>query len=57
MYVYILHCMYACVLDMYTYIVAAQSLIHVQVFATPWTAAHQTSPCFKLPELAQAHVH
>ena len=27
----------------------------VQLFATPWTAAHQASLSF--PELAQAHVH
>ena len=35
-----------------------QSLGHVQLFATPWTAADQTSLSFNhLPELAQTHVH
>ena len=27
-----------------------------QIFATPWTAAHQPSLCFSLPEFAQTHV-
>ena len=33
---------------------SVQSLSHVQLFATPWTAAHQAS---QTPELAQTDVH
>ena len=36
--------------------VVVQSLSHVQLFATPWTAAHQASPSHYLPESAQIHV-
>ena len=32
-------------------------LSHVWLFATPWTAAHQSSLSITLPELAQTHVH
>ena len=42
-------------------IVAVWSLSHVQLFATPWTAACQASLFFTvlycLPEFAQTHVH
>ena len=34
-----------------------RSLNPVQFFVTPWTAAHQASLSFTLPELAQTHVH
>ena len=37
---------------------SVQSLSSVQLFVTPWTAAHQASLSItKLPELAQTHVH
>ena len=37
---------------------AVQSLNHVQLFATPWTAACQASLSHhQFPELAQTHVH
>ena len=36
---------------------SVQSLSHVQIFVTPWTAAHQTSLSIsQLPELAQTTV-
>ena len=35
---------------------SVQSLSHVQVFETPWTAAHQASLSFSLPEFAQIYV-
>ena len=35
---------------------SVQSLSRVQLFVTPWTAAHQVSHQ-KLPELTQTHVH
>ena len=39
-------------------LVIIQSLGHVQLFATLWTAACQASLSFNhLPELAQTHVH
>ena len=39
-------------------VVAVQSLSRVQLFATPWTAARQTSPVpHHLLEFAQTHVH
>ena len=40
-------------------IVVVQSLRHVWLFATPWTAARQASLSFlhNLPELAQTHFH
>ena len=34
---------------------SAQSLSHVWLFATPWTAAHQAS--LSITKLAQIHVH
>ena len=34
-----------------------QSLSHVQLFVTPWTAARQASLSFTILELAQTHVH
>ena len=35
-----------------------QSLSHVQLFATPWTTAHQASQYFTISqEFAQMHVH
>ena len=34
-----------------------QSLCHVQLFATPWTAACQASLSFTILEFAQIHVH
>jgi len=36
--------------------VVVQWLGHVQVFETPWTAAHQASLSFSLPEFAQIYV-
>ena len=35
--------------------VVVQLPSHVQLFATPWTAARQAS--LSLPEIAQIHVH
>ena len=35
---------------------SVQSLSHVRLFATPWTAAHQASLSIQLPELAQTNV-
>ena len=41
-----------------SWVAVAQSLSHVQLFATPWTAACQASLVHHyLPEFAQAHVH
>ena len=37
--------------------VVVQSLIHVQLYVTPWTTARQTSVLHHLPEFAQTHVH
>ena len=34
---------------------SVQLLSHVQLFASPWTAAHQAS--LSIPELTQTHVH
>ena len=31
-------------------VVAVQSLSHVRLFATPWTAAHQASPSFTISQ-------
>ena len=39
----------------YTHIISVQSLSCVQLFATPWTAAHPVH--HQLPELAQTHVY
>ena len=39
------------------YIVVVQSLSHVRLIATPWTAACQVSVLHPLPELTQTHVH
>ena len=37
---------------------SVQSLSHVRLFATPWTAALQASLVHhQLPELTQTHVH
>ena len=37
---------------------SVQSLSHVRLFATPWTAAHQASLSItQLPEFTQTHVH
>ena len=38
---------------------SVQSLSHVQLFATPWTAAQQASLSItnSLPEFTQTHVH
>ena len=38
-------------------VVAVQSLSHVQLFATPWTAVRQASVLHYLSEFAQIHVH
>ena len=37
--------------------VAVQLLSRVQLFATPWTAAHQASLSFIISQSAQTHVH
>ena len=34
-----------------------EMLFVVQLFVTPWTAAHQASLSFTLPEFAQTYVH
>ena len=36
---------------------SVQSLSHVRLFATPWTAAHQASLSLPSPGAAQTHVH
>ena len=36
---------------------SVQSLSRVQIFATPWIAAHQASFHHQLPEFTQTHVH
>ena len=36
---------------------SVHSLSRVQLFATPWTAAHRASLHHQLPELTQTHVH
>ena len=36
---------------------SVQSLSHVQLFVTPWIAAHQASVHHQLPEFTQTHVH
>ena len=39
-------------------LIIVQLLTHVQLFATPWTAAHQASlPFTTSQEFAQTHVH
>ena len=42
-----------------SFVVVVESLICVQIFATPWTAAHQVEfPIrYNLLEFAQIHVH
>ena len=35
-------------LNAYTQVAVGQSLSHVQLFATPWTAAHQVSLSFTI---------
>ena len=37
-----------CIRDRYKHYVAVQSLSHVQLFVTPWTAAHQASLSFTI---------
>ena len=37
--------------------VVVQMLSHVQLFATPWTAAHQAILSFTVSQFAQIHVH
>ena len=39
------------------YVVVVQSLSHVQLFTTPWTAARQAPLSFCLLEFAQVQVH
>ena len=39
------------------YINSVQSVSHVWLSGTPWTAAHQASVDHQLPELTQTHVH
>ena len=39
------------------FLVVVQSLSHVQLFATPWTAAHQASLSFIVSQITQTHVH
>ena len=41
----------------YCFLVVVQSLIHVCLFVTPWTAPLQASLSFYLPEFTQIHVH
>ena len=43
----------------YFYVIVFHSLSHVQLFATPWTVAHQVSLSFTISDLsvAQTHVH
>ena len=36
---------------------SVRSLSHLQLFATPWTAARQASVHHQLPEFTQTHVH
>ena len=36
---------------------SVQSLSRVQIFAAPWTEAHQASLSITIPELAQTQVH
>ena len=36
---------------------SVQSLSHVRLFATPWTAAHQASLSIIILEFTQIHVH
>ena len=38
-------------------IVVVQSLSHIQLFATPWTAAHQAPLSITIPEFAQTQVY
>ena len=40
-----------------TIISSVQSLIHVRLFATPWTVAHQASLSITNSEFTQTHVH
>ena len=48
------------VLLLFQSVIVVQSLNHVQLFVTPWTAAHQALFCavfHYLPEFVQTHVH
>ena len=38
-------------------VVVVQSVSHVQLLATPWTAAHQVPLSFTISQFAQTHVH
>ena len=38
-------------------VVVVQLLNYVQLFATPWTVAHQAPLSSTMPEFAQIHVH
>ena len=38
-------------------VAVSESLSHVWLFVTPWTAAHQASLSLTLLEFAQVHVH
>ena len=40
-----------------TFIVVVQLLSHVQLFASPWTVACQTSLSFTVSQFVQTHVH
>ena len=51
---YCKYLLYVC--DNLTHLKLVQPLSCVQLFAIPWTAAHQASRSFQLLELAQAHV-
>ena len=42
---------------LFVVVVVVQSLSHVRLFVTPWTAACQDSVFHYLPEFAQTHVH
>ena len=39
------------------FLVVVQSLSHVQLFVTPWTAAHQASLSLVVSQITQTHVH
>ena len=49
--------MHAYIWRIYWRIVAVQLLSHVQLFVTPWTAAHQASLSSTVLEFAQTHVY
>ena len=39
------------------FVVAVQSLSHIQLFATPWTVAHQAPLSFTISQFPQIYVH